>query len=518
MSESEDRNLAGFDTTTANPIEPAARAAYALNPIPQIAPANFRVPGGVLFADGPVNTTATKILPRGAFSYLIDQRTVIRAGIGLFSYDYFFENINQAGFSQPTPIQVTEDNGVTFTGATLTNPIPNGQLVQPVGAANGLASQLGQALGTMYQPDRKTPYYTRWEINVQRDLGNGFVTSFTYMGSRGRDLSVAHQVNNIPMQYLSTSRVRDAANETLLSQQVTNPFAGLTPGSTINGATVARNQLLRPYPEFQGFAIEEYNGSDRYNAASFQLEKRFRSGNSLTVQYTRSSLRDELNYLNPADGVLEDRVSPNDRPNRLSIGTSLRLPFGHNQKWGSDWSGATGCAGGRLAAERHLPVSERVPAGVRQPLLRQRLRSDEPRSRTSAPRSPAGRPVSTCRAGTRRASISTTRPSRPTAWTTSVKQRADPRINIGNNVRYFPSTLPGVRSDNLHLFDFGLYKNFALPHSMRLQFRIEVINALNYTVLWNPGVDPRATNGLFGIVNQDRNNPRDIQIGVRVTF
>ena len=171
MSETEDRNLAGFDTTSASPIENAARQAYALNPIPQIAPAEFHVRGGVLFADGPVNKTATKVLPRGAFAYLLDQRTVIRGGIGLFSYDYFFENINQAGFSQPTPVTVTEDNGVTFTGATLTNPIPSGQLVQPVGAANGLGSQLGLALGTMYQPDRTTPYYTRWEINVQRDWG-----------------------------------------------------------------------------------------------------------------------------------------------------------------------------------------------------------------------------------------------------------------------------------------------------------------------------------------------------------
>ena len=517
MSESENRNLAGFDTTTPNPIEPAARAAYAQNPIAQIAPADFHVPGGVLFADGPVNSTATKVLPRGAFSYLIGQRTVVRAGLGLFSYDYFFENINQAGFSQPTPIQVTEDNGVTFTGATLTNPIPNGQLSQPVGAANGLASQLGQALGRMYQPDRKTPYYTRWEINVQRDLGKGFVTSFTYMGSRGRDLPVGHQVNNIPMQYLSTSRVRDAANETLLSQQVANPFAGLTPGSTINGATVARNQLLRPYPEFQGFAIEEYSGSDRYNAASFQLEKRFRSGNSMTVQYTRSSLRDKLNYLNPADGVLEDRVSPNDRPNRLSIGTSLRLPFGHNQKWGGDWSGAMDA----LAGGWQLSGTYQYQSGF--PLAFGNVYYDsacDPKSLTSN----IGAKVA---GGTAGLDVP--------GWDTScfyfhdaavqtngvddiVKQRADPRINVGNNVRYFPSTLPGVRSDDLHLFDFGLYKNFALPRNMKLQFRIEMINALNYTVLWNPGVDPRATNGLFGIVNQDRNNPRDIQIGARWTF
>ena len=53
-------------------------------------------------------------------------------------------------------------------------------------------------------------------------------------------------------------------------------------------------------------------------------------------------------------------------------------------------------------------------------------------------------------------------------------------------MRYFPSTLPHVRTDDLHLLDFGLSKNFALPRNMRLQFRIEAINALNYTVLWNP--------------------------------
>ena len=68
--------------------------------------------------------------------------------------------------------------------------------------------------------------------------------------------------------------------------------------------------------------------------SSLQLEKRFRSGNSLTAQYTRSSLRDKLNYLNPQDGALEDRVSPNDRPNRFSIGTSLRLPFGRSEQLG----------------------------------------------------------------------------------------------------------------------------------------------------------------------------------------
>jgi hypothetical protein len=94
--------------------------------------------------------------------------------------------------------------------------------------------------------------------------------------------------------------------------------------------------------------------------------------------------------------------------------------------------------------------------------------------------------------------------------------RTDQRIQLGNNVRYFPSTLAHVRTDDLHLMDVGIYKTFGLPAAMHLQVRVEVINALNYTVLWNPNVDP--TNASFGKVNQERNNPRDIQIGGKLTF
>ena len=51
-------------------------------------------------------------------------------------------------------------------------------------------------------------------------------------------------------------------------------------------------------------------------------------------------------------------------------------------------------------------------------------------------------------------------------------QRADTRIELGNNVRYFPSTLPNVRTDDLHLLDLGISNNFALPRGTRLQVRL----------------------------------------------
>jgi hypothetical protein len=64
--------------------------------------------------------------------------------------------------------------------------------------------------------------------------------------------------------------------------------------------------------------------------------------------------------------------------------------------------------------------------------------------------------------------------------------------------------------------DIGIYKNFDLPNKNRLQLRIEFINALNYAVLFAPDANPR--NSTFGFVTSDRNNPRDIQIGLRWTF
>jgi hypothetical protein len=530
MREAGNRNLAGFDTTVSNPIEAAAIAAYARNPIPEIPVGSFHVPGGLLFENGATYKTLFKPLPRAAAAYLIGERTVVRGGVGLFSYDLFFDNINQSGFSVGTPVLTTNDNGLTFTGANLTNPVPGGVLVQPTGSSLGLASSLGQALtgaspgvggqqttNNLVQADRKSPYYVRWEASMQHDLGSGWVLALSYTGSRGRNLPVFRDVNNIPIQYLSTLRSRDAANETFLTgTNVPNPFAGLLPGSTINSATVTRQQLLRPFPEFGAFGIEESTGSDSYHAGTVQIDRRFKNGNSFTVQYTRSATRDQTKFLNPADGVLEDRVSPNDRPHRLSIGSSMLLPFGKSQRWGGDWSAPLDAVLGGWQASGTYQLQSGSP------LTWNATYYDASCGNPTALVSNIGQTTNGQIAG-----LDTP------AWNTScfyfhdaavqtngvdnpVLQRNDTRIQLANNFRYFPSTLPDVRTHRLHLMDIGLFKNFTLSQGMSLQVRMEINNALNYTVLWNPDVNPR--NSTFGFINQDRNNPRDIQLGLRLTF
>ena len=44
------------------------------------------------------------------------------------------------------------------------------------------------------------------------------------------------------------------------------------------------------------------------------------------------------------------------------------------------------------------------------------------------------------------------------AWTIPSKQRADQRIRLANNIRYFPSRVDGIRSPFLNLWDISLVK------------------------------------------------------------
>jgi hypothetical protein len=493
MTEAENRNLAGFDAAAPSPIEAAAVAAYTRSPIAEVPAGGFAVRGGVRFADGPIHNTLVKVLPRAAFSYLVDDRTVIRGGVGLFSYPFYFDAGNQSGFSQPTAVVTTQNNGTTFL-ADLTSPLRGGGLIQPPGASLGLATSLGLPLGTIVPAQRKSPYYLRWQAGAQHDLGRGWVVELLYVGSRGSDLPVLRDINAIPKRFLSTSPTRDAAHEAYLSQQVPNPFQGLLPGTSLNGPTIARSQLLRRFPQFGGSIFtEEYVGSDSYHAGSIRVEKRFAGGNSLLATYTRSRLRDRLNFLNPSEPVLEDRVSPNDRPNRITLGATFKLPFARGNAVLGGWQ---------------LSASYQYQTGF--PLVWANTYYDPSRDPREL-RSAIGARVDCGIAGL----------DCP-GWDTSGffipggTGRSDPRIQLGNNVRTFPSTLPQVRTHDLHLLDLGLYKTLSLPRGIDLQIRAEAINALDYTVLWAPNQLP--SNANFGRINTDRNSPRDVQLGVRLTF
>ena len=97
-----------------------------------------------------------------------------------------------------------------------------------------------------------------------------------------------------------------------------------------------------------------------------------------------------------------------------------------------------------------------------------------------------------------------------------VKQRADNRIRLANNVRYFPSRIEGIRGPTLKTWDISFVKQVPLGGSVRAQFNVEILNAFNQTYFNNANTDPTSVN--FGKVTTQNNLPRDIQLAAKIVF
>src|SRR4029453_13977150 len=333
--DSENRNVRGLEPAAAISIDAAVKTAYAASPIPQIAPSAFSVRGGLQFASdanpGFWNADRNNFQPRLGVAYKLNEMTGVRAGPGVY---------------QNTTIVPSNDLGLTFN-ATLANPFPSG-VVAPAGASRGadtfLGLDLNNASGARVVPlDFKNAQNTRYLISVQRELPNQWLIEGGYTGSRGWNLTTGGggqageiELNAIQSQYLSTSRVRDQANIDFLAALVPNPFRGLLPGTAFNAATVARSQLLRPFPQFGNVRTFDDNGTSNYHSAQFKVEKRFTKGYTLLAAYTWSRFREQVFQLNPYDATYEDRPAASDVPHRVTISGILELPFGHGRTFAAN--------------------------------------------------------------------------------------------------------------------------------------------------------------------------------------
>src|SRR5262249_8095249 len=84
------RNIIGFDPAVTSPVEAAAKAAYAANPIPEVPAANFNVKGGLLFADdnnrGFWDTDKNNVQPRIGVAHQLSENTWQRGRWGGFTW------------------------------------------------------------------------------------------------------------------------------------------------------------------------------------------------------------------------------------------------------------------------------------------------------------------------------------------------------------------------------------------------------------------------------------------------
>ena len=535
MTEAEGRNTRGFDLATASPIQAAAVARFTSNPPAgvTITPEQFAASlvGGYSYLSGPDDRVwdadGNNVQPRLGATYKIGARAVLRGGFGVYTAPFQIQGVpglnnvlNQIGYARSTPVPVTNDGGLTFN-ANLSNPVPSGTLLQPVGSSLGLSTNLGGSPGTVFPTERKNPTFWRYSFGIERELPGDILVELSYLGQKGRDLPLVEALNYVPESARTQSVVRDTAAETFLTQTVANPFLGLFPDNPgVNSATIARRRLLMAYPHFDGLSTETYRGSNTYHGLLARLDKRFTNGVMLMSTYTWSRFRERVAPLNPWED-LEHRVGPGDRPHRVTLASVVELPFGQGRKFGGDWGNAINAVlgGWQLSGKFEWQSGQPLTwgnvyydsaCGDPRDLTsrwgtenRQKLGVDVPFFDTSCFYTRDGQPFRNAAGQT-------------------VTFNA-PEISLGAaNIRRFPSTLPNLRFQNHHLLDLGLTKSFALGSRVRVQVRVEALNATNYTLFNAGNVILAPTNTAFGrITNIDSSTvmkPRDYQLGVRVTF
>ncbi len=490
MSERYNRSVYDFAYGQVNPIQDAARAAYARNPIAEISPDQFRVLGGLTFAGVNGNPSSlwnadkNNIMPRVGLAFQLTQKTVIRAGYGIFyaPMGTLYTNTIQTGFSQTTPVRASLDNGLTFV-ANNANPFPDG-LIQPQGAAGGLTTNLGQALNAI-DTTRKNPYAQRWSFGFQQQLPGRFLIEMSYVGNRGTQLNINQNINAIPLEYLSNSLTRDQARITYLGQQFANPFLGLDPIYTAN---ISRANLLRPYPQFGDINILRPTGYSWYHSLQSRIERRFENGFTFQFSHTWSKTMEATEFLNAADTRPYESVSGLDRTIRWTMSGVWELPFGKGRRWGSNMHTAVDLFAGGWQLGGMVQTQSGAPLAFGNRIFNGNLAD---------------------------INLSSDERSVDRWFNTNAGFERSSANQLASNVRYFPLRFSGVRGPGQNRVDLSLIKNFRMTERFVTQFRAETYNAFNHVNLANPNVDP--TSGAFGqITGQDP--PKSWQFALRVSF
>jgi Carboxypeptidase regulatory-like domain/TonB dependent receptor len=491
MTERYNRSVRSFDFNAANPIAAQAIAAYAKSPLPELAASQFKVNGGLTFAGANGQprelwaTSKTNFAPRVGLAWTPLKSTVLRAGYGLFYVPLGADrtNANQTGYTLVTSLTASLDNGQTYV-ASLANPFPNGWPAPP-GNSQGLSTFLGRNV-SFFKTDTVNPYMQRWSFSIQQQLPKLFLLDITYLGNRGTRLAANRQYDPIPNSALSKSMVRDQATINFLNATFSNPFFPL-PGSNIAGTTVARSQLLRPYPQFTGITGDDPQGYSWYHSLQVVGERRFRQGYTFQANYTWSKMMEATGYLNGGDAMPEKVISDLDRTHRFSLSGIYELPFGKGKKY----LAAAHPALRHVAGGWQLQLTAQMNSGMPLAFGNSQLLTD----------------IGTVPLGSGQTLD---------RWFNTAAFNRDSTQQLASNVRTLSTRFAGVRAPGVQVWDISAVKNFSIHEKWRVQFRAEMLNAMNHSNLNPPNLDPAST--LFGSITSTPGYPRFLHLGLKIIY
>jgi hypothetical protein len=411
-----------------------------------------------------IRTQWTNFSPRIGIAYNVNNKTVIRTGIGRsYFQEIFGYTFNNTANSYPTLIYQQLAQTTPYTPLFSLSegpPVP----VFPEIPANGLL-QLPNGVSMDYRPpDLSYSYVDSWNFSVERLIGSTMTATVSYVGNVGRNLR-----QNIP-----------------LNQAIPGP-----------GPLNPRRPLYNKFGLTQSIWDRSTKGSNNYNALQTKLNKRFSQNYSFLVTYTWSKSID-----NPQEiingGKLNRGVADFDRAHVFTLGHTVQLPFGPGQAL---FSGARG-------AVRHLVEGWQL-TGI---TVLQSGRPFSPGLNNNASlNADAG-----LRPDQEPGSDPTDVPggqNRDNWFNPDIYSVPGPYTfgNAGRN---------SIRGPGLVQLDWSVHKRFTIAEGKRLDLRWEVYNILNRTNLGGPNLSIDAGPGARGRITSLETGAtmRQMQLGARFEF
>ena len=446
--------------------------------------------------------------PRIGLAYAMNPKTVIRAGYGIF-YSPLWGTTSAGGFGV-TGEEITTDWLSSIDGVTpvnpLSNPFPNGFL-QPL-TTEAFRVQLGQNLNIIDRGNKSNAYTQQWNFGVQREIPGNMVVEVAYAANKGTRLPVPFEFNQLDPRLQSLGQD--------LNTRVANPFFGLVPTGALSAATVARGQLLRPYPQYLSVSNNNPSrwsnaGNSIYHSVTIRAEKRFTHGVNFVAAYTRGKVIDEASArifgvnlaVTPQNNYnlrAERALSEGDVRSRFVLNHTVDLPFGRGQRMLSNAPRVLDYLVGGWSASGQLTLVSGFPLALAS-TGNSGVFSGRLRPNTTGKSAELTGPIQ------QRLNryFDTAQFSIPAAFTFG---------NLGRTLN--------VRGPGLAGYDIALSKRFVVREPVSLLFRAEAFNLTNTpffgganTPFGNPG--QTLGNPDFGVISAARNE-RQFQFSLKVQW
>ena len=451
--------------------------------------------------------------PRVGLAYLLDSKTVIHAGYGM--YISINGSTNGNGFGQVADgFDATVSTNAPSTGTPAFTTATGYPTFTP---PPFVSSTFDNFSGTTWVPKGTglPGVINDWTLSIQRQLPKGFLFDVSYVGNSAQHIaSGLDNPEQLPIadqiKYGTAVLQADILSAAGIASGVPLPFPTFEQdlGPVISGGHASVAQALRRFPQYTGInEIKQNNGHSSYNSLQARLQRQFHDGLSILTSFTyakqMTTAEDEISQFNdgPQDtyGRQGEYTTALDQPPlNLTITYDYQLPIGYEKKWLNHGIAATLIGGWAVSGIHHyqsgtalFETSAPNDLNIFNDILRGNYVPGVPEK---------------------------------AHWSGKFNPHVDAYINAAAFTTPAPNSFGNISRDlplrsTAYLDeDLSARKDFHIFKSSALQFRTDFFNAFNRSQLVDIFTDTSVGDPNFGHDGHQGNQPRTIQLSLKALF